>query len=991
MRTKFYLLLIALVTAIGSVWGQAQQIAGTDVEWQVVGRTLTFSVNSAHGTGITASPDYVYATRETDIPWYGARNSVKNVVVGEGITNLGNLTLVNFGQNALVGAIDVEIPSSMTEISSDFVLDAAVNSFKVDESNSVYKSIDDIIFTISGRTLVLFPSSHWRNSYIIPSDVDTLAARSFRLSQLSFVDIPEGVEVIRNQAFYGSGILSFETPSTIKEIGSNVFDNCRRLEVLIIKGNGNATSGNFAFARNPELKTVYVEGISISDYAFSDCIKLTNVDFGPDVKSISRRAFQGCNALVSLIFPDIEMVGISAVNLISVTVPSSVITLEDYAFGNNPELTSITMLGSVPASIGSYIFHNTPNMETIYVPSAELASYQGAWNPGGGITFVGSDFTVDFNTKGGNGIVSQILTSTDLLEEPTAPEKDGYDFAGWFTDEACTVAFTGFGSTVTGNFVVYAKWLRNTYEIPLDANGGSVSIAKLPPVSYGNNIGQIPTPTRENHEFLGWFSPNGVKYESGAIFLILNPEGFVLKAEWTYIAPPPPAPTTYTVTITPLTGVTVSKSEGTVIAGRSFSFEATADARGNRVIVFVNGTELPETSDNFYLIEGIEEDKTVTFRLTAGTYTENSIVGGITINGEPLDDKKTDFPEEGKIVITFNGDADTDVPGKVIIDGKEVPGTWGTDSEGNPTYTIEYDVEGDGEHTIVIEGFGGEGETHKFVTGGGKAGNEDSIVGGITINGEPLDDKKTDFPTSGEIVITFNGDADTDVPGKVIIDGKEVPGTWGTDSEGNPTYTIEYDVEGDGEHTIVIEGFGGDGETHKFVTGGGNGNNDNTGGGKVVIDDTTPSDIPGDFPGGGEIIIYPPVVTYPETPEVIIDGEKVVPGGSWGEDENGDPVFIVEYDGLEDGPHTIEVNGKEYTFTVKNGGATSNDALSVAKITASYGTVTIDTPKQSTVYVVSLSGSVVYNANVVGTVTVNVPAGIYIVAIDGKTTKVVVR
>jgi hypothetical protein len=97
-------------------------------------------------------------------------------------------------------------------------------------------------------------------------------------------------------------------------------------------------------------------------------------------------------------------------------------------------------------------------------------------------------------------------------------------------------------------------------------------------------------------------------------------------------------------------------------------------------------------------------------------------------------------------------------------------------------------------------------------------------------------------------------------------------------------------------------------------------------------------------------------------------------------------------DGLEDGKHTIIINDKEFEFTVdKNARPTSNDVLSTATVTAGYGSIIIDTPTSATVSVVSFSGSVVYNAKVTGTVTVNVPSGIYVVVVDRTVTKVVVR
>ena len=76
----------------------------------------------------------------------------------------------------------------------------------------------------------------------------------------------------------------------------------------------------------------------------------------------------------------------------------------------------------------------------------------------------------------------------------------------------------------------------------------------------------------------------------------------------------------------------------------------------------------------------------------------------------------------------------------------------------------------------------------------------------------------------------------------------------------------------------------------------------------------------------------------------------------------------------------------------KRGQATSNELMSnTTNISVAMRTISIDVSKVSTIQIVSISGNVVYNNRVDGTITVNVPAGIYVVVVDGKTTKVVVR
>ena len=49
------------------------------------------------------------------------------------------------------------------------------------------------------------------------------------------------------------------------------------------------------------------------------------------------------------------------------------------------------------------------------------------------------------------------LSSGDKLTEPATPVKDGYTFAGWYKDSACTQAWD-FETGIPGDMTLYAKW-----------------------------------------------------------------------------------------------------------------------------------------------------------------------------------------------------------------------------------------------------------------------------------------------------------------------------------------------------------------------------------------------------------------------------------------------------------------------------------------------------------------------------------------------------
>ena len=67
-------------------------------------------------------------------------------------------------------------------------------------------------------------------------------------------------------------------------------------------------------------------------------------------------------------------------------------------------------------------------------------------------------FTVTFNSNGGSTVAAQTITKGEKTTEPDEPTKEGYTFAGWFTDNVFTDKVI-FPFSATSNITLYAKWL----------------------------------------------------------------------------------------------------------------------------------------------------------------------------------------------------------------------------------------------------------------------------------------------------------------------------------------------------------------------------------------------------------------------------------------------------------------------------------------------------------------------------------------------------
>lgn len=66
-------------------------------------------------------------------------------------------------------------------------------------------------------------------------------------------------------------------------------------------------------------------------------------------------------------------------------------------------------------------------------------------------------YTVKFETAGGTKIENQSVKKNGTVTEPEAPEKEGFKFSGWYTDEERKAEYA-FSTKVTEDLTLYAAW-----------------------------------------------------------------------------------------------------------------------------------------------------------------------------------------------------------------------------------------------------------------------------------------------------------------------------------------------------------------------------------------------------------------------------------------------------------------------------------------------------------------------------------------------------
>ncbi|NBJ64051.1 hypothetical protein D5266_02480 [bacterium c-19] len=126
--------------------------------------------------------------------------------------------------------------------------------------------------------------------------------------------------------------------------------------------------------------------------------------------------------------------------------------------------------------------------------------------------------------------------ATIILRNPT---RNGYIFAGWYSDSSYSTKITQITKGSSGNKTVYAKWNSTAYKITYQLNGGTNNSAN--PLTYTNSSPTISlkSPIRKGYTFAGWYSDS--TYKSKVTSIVQGSSGNkTLYAKWT--------PTTYKIT-----------------------------------------------------------------------------------------------------------------------------------------------------------------------------------------------------------------------------------------------------------------------------------------------------------------------------------------------------------------------------------------------------------------------------------------------------------
>lgn len=119
------------------------------------------------------------------------------------------------------------------------------------------------------------------------------------------------------------------------------------------------------------------------------------------------------------------------------------------------------------------------------------------------------NYTVTFNTNGGNAVAAQTVLNGKTATQPADPTRANDRFLGWYVDSSFSAPFNFATTIITQDTTVYANWEAKNpnqpeYVVNFDANYQGAAAVEAQN-TYNGKLTSLPTVSREGYTFAGWW------------------------------------------------------------------------------------------------------------------------------------------------------------------------------------------------------------------------------------------------------------------------------------------------------------------------------------------------------------------------------------------------------------------------------------------------------------------------------------------------------
>lgn len=357
--------------------------------------------------------------------------NLETVVLGDGIKKISNslfkgcaslsdinipASVTEIDESALEGCASltsIDIPANVTNI-VEYAFYGCKNlvSINVDDKNTTSSSLDGVLYN-KEKTILIQAPGKLQGKFTIPSGVTNIASGAFGSCEgLTGLEIPNTVTSISEYAFENcTGLTNVNIPSSVKNIDTKAFSGCKNLDLVIFNAKENVTVESGALddcksvtwdllvdeSESPlkfkiltdstaeVTKENCVEGsvtipskvvidgktysvVSIAYQAFKNCKGLTNITIPTSVIKIEGYAFTNSGLTTIELPSSITSIDYGLFSgcsdLVSVKIPSSVESIGENAFVSCTSLTNLELSSSIK-SIGVMAFYNCENLDLV--------------------------------------------------------------------------------------------------------------------------------------------------------------------------------------------------------------------------------------------------------------------------------------------------------------------------------------------------------------------------------------------------------------------------------------------------------------------------------------------------------------------------------------------------------------------------------------------------------------------------------------------------